>query len=600
MKLIYQLFAFAIVMMMSASVYGEESIDITISDLTSDNANVTFTPSDNEMLYYATVVDKATFEKQGGAEGVIEWHMKSWENNYYGDPWYVWFKDCYAKTGTNTIVLNEYLSSVADNAEYVAYAFCLDKDKNVVVPVTVNEFRTLSVIKSDNTFSVKLNSVIKDSDPNDYEQTVAVECTITPTNDDPYGAYCLERRFCEAYLKDPSTEKDFLAQYIVPNIKQTYTGTQAITFSRRTYDADMCIVVVGYDNGVTTSPTIFEFHSDLYQETVLGIDIKIEKIEKRDVYFTITPSDEELTYYFDVMPKEKFERYGGADSVFEKFDVEWWKFLAEIYGDGSTWTDFIETYEQTTTDNYVNIHTDQDTGEKYPLLWNTEYVLYAYGINSAGEKLTHTVYQEFKTLPRDTDENLKFDIQIDSVVVDEEQSGYQTKYYIVNATVTPSVTGASYGVLCQRASVLDQYENDETFDHYQDFEHYLQTRFDEYKYSRTGQESVSFLQIKEGEEYYLVVVGYDDLTPVTDIFKTKFTGAEYVSIESVADGETDAFGTKNGIRVTGEYDFATVMSTDGKVVSAVRGEEFISVPQGLYIIKITNKGSMVTKKVTVR
>ncbi len=148
--------------------------------------------------------------------------------------------------------------------------------------------------------------------------------------------------------------------------------------------------------------------------------------------------------------------------------------------------------------------------------------------------------------------------------------------------------------------MLDQYENDETFDHYQDFEHYLQTRFDEYKYSRTGQESVSFLQIKEGEEYYLVVVGYDDLTPVTDIFKTKFTGAEYVSIESVADGETDAFGTKNGIRVTGEYDFATVMSTDGKVVSAVRGEEFISVPQGLYIIKITNKGSMVTKKVTVR
>ena len=68
----------------------------------------------------------------------------------------------------------------------------------------------------------------------------------------------------------------------------------------------------------------------------------------------------------------------------------------------------------------------------------------------------------------------------------------------------------------------------------------------------------------------------------------------------MADGETDAFGTKNGIRVTGEYDFATVMSTDGKVVSAVRGEEFISVPQGLYIIKITNKGSMVTKKVTVR
>ena len=83
MKLIYQLFAFAIVMMMSASVYGEESIDITISGLSSDNANVTFTPSDNEMLYYATVVDKATFEKQGGAEGVIEWHMKSWENNYY-------------------------------------------------------------------------------------------------------------------------------------------------------------------------------------------------------------------------------------------------------------------------------------------------------------------------------------------------------------------------------------------------------------------------------------------------------------------------------------------------------------------------------------
>ena len=33
MKLIYQLFAFAIVMMMSASVYGEESIDITISGL---------------------------------------------------------------------------------------------------------------------------------------------------------------------------------------------------------------------------------------------------------------------------------------------------------------------------------------------------------------------------------------------------------------------------------------------------------------------------------------------------------------------------------------------------------------------------------------
>lgn len=39
MKLIYQLFAFAIVMMMSASVYGEESIDITISGLSSDNAN---------------------------------------------------------------------------------------------------------------------------------------------------------------------------------------------------------------------------------------------------------------------------------------------------------------------------------------------------------------------------------------------------------------------------------------------------------------------------------------------------------------------------------------------------------------------------------
>ena len=100
MKLIYQLFAFAIVMMMSASVYGEESIDITISDLTSDNANVTFTPSDNEMLYYATVVDKATFEKHRGKEA-SDFHHQINQVAYDCYPCYL-CQQCYQVPGMQT------------------------------------------------------------------------------------------------------------------------------------------------------------------------------------------------------------------------------------------------------------------------------------------------------------------------------------------------------------------------------------------------------------------------------------------------------------------------------------------------------------------
>ena len=152
---------------------------------------------------------------------------------------------------------------------------------------------------------------------------------------------------------------------------------------------------------------------------VSPLTISISKVTATGVTFSVTTSDESLTWLPMVTYKEGFEYYESADELFQ-YDLEYFAYLADIRD--MTLAEFLET--MVASGSMIDVPFDG-------LQPSTDYVLYAYGVNTDGRRTTDIVHEAFRTEdPYEGDIVFSFEASEDD--------------YILSYIITPSHTGVPY------------------------------------------------------------------------------------------------------------------------------------------------------------
>lgn len=576
---------------------AQYSIDVKVSDVSKIDASIVITPSDPDVKYYWMFDTKANFEANGGKEGIVDFHIEGWKRtaSYYNDTTWQEMMSYFLYDGKKeTYASDEDSAGLMWGTDYVVYAFGMDTNGNLTTDVTTAEFTTLPTVVSENTFKVKIVSMIIDSAEGASRQTVTTTVQITPSNDDPYVVSALEKRYVSGYDLTPGSDDEtaFLRNQIMRYMKAPLTGPQTLTFTKQRVGTDFCIVTVGMDGAPTTAVNVLEYTAEEKAEDKPFI-LEVTNVSQTNAHIKIVPPTEDMKYYWYYTTPEVIAMHGGRDIVDEELDFGWYKYVADLYGNGTTWQELM--LPQLTTGTLERDAVDTD-GDALQLKWDTDYVMYAYGLNDQCERITDIYFTEFKTKERNVSD-LSFTFEPVSVEDDPEHTYGTMIKHNVTVDIIPSNPTEQYAVNYSRTKYLDWYETEgKTWDDY------IYEQFMKSSVKFTGDVRIVMQDISEKDEYYLVVMGWDE-APNTDIFKYKFTYysmMELTAIDTPALDEVKVVATPGAIYIEGDYESAVVYNLGGAVVGVIRDSQSLSLSAGVYVVTYTVSGENRTAKVIVK
>jgi len=251
-------------------------------------------------------------------------------------------------------------------------------------------------------------------------------------------------------------------------------------------------------------------------------DIKIDDITWKDAHVVITPADPDMKFYFSSMTIEKINEDPTMQGDIEKipdFDYAWWEFVG-----GSNMNAAIQADLVSGAQDFRTMKADY-TGM---FRWNSQGVVYCYGVDATGEMCTPFYYKTINTLGP-TAVDMTFDVNIEEMM--------QTS---VKATITPSMD-EPYFVSIERPAFINYYENDADMQY-----KLLQSYTEDYVFtgSLRTRESVFPLKSKD-QDYNFVIFGFNNgpTTPITIVpFRTLKGGKsslyrfEYYFLNEAGDG----------------------------------------------------------------
>ncbi|MDE5877838.1 MAG: hypothetical protein K2H47_10140 [Muribaculaceae bacterium] len=596
----------ALVGSMSAMAY-EGTVSLEVSDITSNDAVVSVSPSSDELLYYWNIMDRKEFEAKGGAEKVIENRIAVWERNasYYDNTTWQEMMMYELHTGPMTESIREYFyDTLMYDTQYVVYAFGMDPEGNVTAPVSTEEFTTLTPIASDNTFEVSILSIESGS----YYMTATAH--VQPSNNDRYMARCFSKSFVDDFdlTQGSDDEKRFIVDemlYYVDQKTEVAEGPHDFIFDRVRQGEEYCVIVMGLDENMSPSTAlkVFEFVAVEENKPMEGtITLEVSDITPMNAHIQITPSNDEIYYYYDITTPDIIEMKGGVENIAEKLIIDWWKYLADVYGSQYTWKDFIEP--QTNRGPLDFMAADMiEEGMLSDMYWNSEYVLYAVGFNLDGDVVTEPAVLYFST-PDCGKSDLTFECSLVDMQLDPAYPNVTREYYKATVDIYPSNDEETYRVNYSEAKYFDQYfdvlpgEEPDMFD-------FITRNFLPRSVEFTGPvrlelpglAATSFYD--EELQYYVYAIGWNE-GPTTEIelypfncsmTNVKKTLADNVKVKVVA----------GRVALEGEFDTAAVYSTDGSVVGTLRPGYSLETPAGVYVIRYTTyDGSTQSVKVVVK
>lgn len=317
---------------------------------------------------------------------------------------------------------NFYLSRIMSIVALVAFA----------LPLTSCDNSNDETPKSPEEFKIELGEITA------FELTF----TITPPTSTPTYTVKLMRDTSSLDVSDIE-----LAASIVSDPSfTTYEGTQTLTIGGLVGESSYRLIYFAYD---TENKKML---SDLFRSDVIRtpksddlFTITVENITGLGADITITPPDNEMTYYYFVEEKSDYEtHFGNSDQGVINNDFSYWEFMASMY-EGVSWLDLLEMSLCT---GPQAVHTDLLYGS---LEWDTEYFAYAYGVNKEGE-ITHPMTKKFFTTAAPEASDNSFDVELGDVVWNAEKMGF-----VAYATVTPSITTESYYAVITNKDWYDWY-----------------------------------------------------------------------------------------------------------------------------------------------
>ena len=271
----------------------------------------------------------------------------------------------------------------------------------------------------------------------------AVTITITPSKEVDYY-YAILMPDTEAFrdLNDELVAAEELAK---PDAEQMiFRGSQTLTFEGLIGHSHYTLIYFQYNS--EENSLFGELHRSERITTPDGeeaFDIEVTSLTGLGASLSVSPDDKSASYYLWFEPKENYEdKFEASDYLLVQNDFGYWLYVASLQG----------------IDNWLDVMADDLVkGTKYlnsddicsVLMWNTEYMVYAYGINAQGNMTTQLTKHLFST-PKSAVEDLTFDIDITSM---EWSTAYNR--YAVDAHVIPSKLDVPYFVTITN---LDWYE----------------------------------------------------------------------------------------------------------------------------------------------
>lgn len=275
------------------------------------------------------------------------------------------------------------------------------------------------------------------------EDTITV--TITPSEEVDYYYACLASD-TEKYLggEDEIIVLDQLSQ---PNAEQLIVrGEQTLTFGGLIAHSHYRLLYFQYDSEqktifgdllrsdrITTPDGTEQFAIDVTNITGISADVKI------------TPNDPNMSYFWWIEEKVQYDEwFDSSDNLLIQNDFGFWQYYADLEG-----LDWKEVMNWDLTDGV----TEDSSDSLYNLLmWDNEYMVYVYGLDSDGNLLTQMTKKHFKTNPKPAAKDVTFDISIESTEWDTAFNKFA-----VSAKITPSDPEAKYYVTITNMSWYDWY-----------------------------------------------------------------------------------------------------------------------------------------------
>ena len=153
--------------------------------------------------------------------------------------------------------------------------------------------------------------------------------------------------------------------------------------------------------------------------------IETSQISGLSAVIDIKPQDKNTKYFYWLYEMDRYiNEFQESDELIIENDIAYWQYVEDITGD--SWLEHMQN-DLVSGDITIN------SSDFYNLLlWDTEYIAYAYGLDSLGNVITPVSKHTFSTLAPEK-ENTTFDIEISSIEWDDTY-----KKYAVEATITPS------------------------------------------------------------------------------------------------------------------------------------------------------------------
>ena len=242
--------------------------------------------------------------------------------------------------------------------------------------------------------------------------STSITFTITPSSENmPYYAALY-------HISELATERDIAVAATLLTMEAAYHGTQTIAASELSPESDYKVLYFGYDaenKSYTTDYILSEVvrTADFVISEGLNLAVVEGSQTWRDVAVKIVPSAQDMEYIFDVMTKAEWEENyaNNPEAIVEERirlweqDVEWG---LEHYPDLDIWQKYMQLYQSSGNRTiYVS--------EYYNLRWDSDYVMYAFGMNDEGYQTADVVTTEFSTTKPIASEN-SFTIEIGRII----------------------------------------------------------------------------------------------------------------------------------------------------------------------------------------
>ena len=283
----------------------------------------------------------------------------------------------------------------------------------------------------------------------DLQYDSVMVTVIPPSEDIAYYAY-LHPDVEDFMGRDP--EEIYLDIRYGENFDESLqVGTQTLTFDNLIGHSRYRVVYFAFDEAVGQ-----KIGDIIYSEPIVTpdapelFDIEVSDIEGMSARITITPPESDMRYFFWLYTMDSYERYQHCnDYELLRYDYSFWLYISQLYN-----YSLEEVITMDTIKGKVSLSTDNIL---YIAEWDTEYLVWAYGINTDGTVTTPITRKVFKTLAPEPS-TMTFEVpNIETEWHEQTTSEGLLRGWVAKATIKPSAKSEKYFVTITNKDWYDWY-----------------------------------------------------------------------------------------------------------------------------------------------